>query len=210
MKPRCSTATFQRPSPAMSTFSPTGARSTRSPCCGTSAIRFVTIGSCVRWRIPRSGSSDASLAMLCGEPPDPQRPLFELDDEPAPTVRASRWNPRRDLRLGWNVIRGEQDDALSDDAAARLAAFSRARASDGFRRWTSAVRRVSRASVWREGLAREGEPGSARAPPSRSHCGVSWSASNEFVLERSGATLADVLEYARATNRERSGNVRIR
>ena len=72
---------------------------------------------------PALGLSDASLAMLCGEPPDPQAPLLELDEEPVPTVRASRWNPKRDLRLGWNVIRGEQDEALGDDAAVRLRRF---------------------------------------------------------------------------------------
>ena len=76
---------------------------------------------------PAVGLSDASLAMLCGEPPDPQRPLFAFDDEPAPTTRASRWNPKRDLRLGWNVIRGEQDDALGADAAARVKRFRRLR-----------------------------------------------------------------------------------
>ena len=27
-----------------------------------------------------------------------------LDDEPAPTARATRWDPKRDLRLGWNVF----------------------------------------------------------------------------------------------------------
>ncbi len=76
---------------------------------------------------PALGLSDASLAILCSEPPDLQRPLFVFDDEPAPTIRATRWDPKRDLRLGWNVIRGEQDEALGDVATERLQHFRKLR-----------------------------------------------------------------------------------
>ncbi len=72
---------------------------------------------------PAVGLSDASLAILCGEPADPQRQLFAFEDEPAPTLRPGRWDAKRDLRLGWNVIRGERDDALSDDAISACNAF---------------------------------------------------------------------------------------
>ncbi len=147
---------------ATSTCLPIVARSTRSRCYGTSTIRSVTIGCSAR--------SESRLRPLrrvarysLREPPDPQRPLFAFDEEPPPTTRSSRWNPKRDLRLGWNVIRGERDDALSAEAAARVARFRAACA----KRWLAAMESLPfeefARSVWREGLAREGEPGSARA-----------------------------------------------
>ncbi len=144
---------------------------------------------------PALGLSDASLAVLCGEPPDPQRPLLELDDEPVPTARASRWNPKRDLRLGWNVIRGEQDDALSEDAAARLRRFRASR-----ERWIQLMDEAPfeafAQTVWREGLAREGDPGSAHARAQQLALRRLLERLNAFVAQKAGATLADVLEYA--------------
>ena len=44
---------------------------------------------------PAMALSDATLALLCGEPPDAQTLLFEEDDA-APATRARRWDPRRD------------------------------------------------------------------------------------------------------------------
>jgi hypothetical protein len=111
---------------------------------------------------PAVGLSDASLAVLCSEPPSPQVPLFVVEDEPAPATRAGRWDPKRDLRLGWNVVRGDQDMALSEDARARLLRFRRLREG-----WLDALHgqpfeRFVRL-VWQQGLAREGPPTSARA-----------------------------------------------
>lgn len=144
---------------------------------------------------PAFGLSDASLAILCSEPPDPQRPLFAFDEEPAPTTRASRWNPKRDLRLGWNVIRGERDDGLSDEAAARVRRFRTLR-----QRWLDSMdempfERFAR-SVWREGLAREGEPGSARARAQQLVLRRLLARLLEFLRETPDATLAEVLTYA--------------
>ena len=48
---------------------------------------------------PALGLSDASLALLCAETPNPQTPLFVFDDDPAPTARATRWDP--DATCGW-------------------------------------------------------------------------------------------------------------
>ncbi len=146
---------------------------------------------------PALGLSDASLAILCSEPPDPQRPLFALDDEPAPTIRASRWDPKRDLRLGWNVIRGEQDDALSGDAAERVRRFRGLR-----ERWLellheSSFERFAR-TVWREALARQGEPGSARARAQQLALRRLLERLAAFVAENPGAGIGDVLEYAEA------------
>jgi len=144
---------------------------------------------------PALGLSDASLAILCGEPADPQRQLFAFEDEPAPTVRPGRWDAKRDLRLGWNVIRGERDDALSEDAAERLRHFRLLR--EGWLRLlqTEPFEELARA-VWREGLAREGEPGSARAAAQQAVLRRLLARLRDFVTRSAGATLEDALRYA--------------
>ena len=65
--------------------------------------------------------SDATLALLCGEPPNPQPALFILPE--GDTSGDRRWDRKRDVRLGTNVIAGERDGELSALAAARLRAF---------------------------------------------------------------------------------------
>ena len=87
--------------------------------------------------------SDASIAILCGDPADPQPLLFELpeDDDEAP---AARWDRKRDLRLGRNVTRGDVDGLLSDDARARLVAFRAAR-----ERWEASARTLGPAALAR-------------------------------------------------------------
>ncbi len=144
---------------------------------------------------PAFALSDASLAILCSEPPDPQRPLFAFDQEPAPTARASRWNPKRDLRLGWNVIRGERDDALSADATGRVRRFRRLREG-----WLAAMHErpfeLFARAVWREGLAREGEPESARARAQQVVLRRLLERLTQFAAENPDATVAGVLHYA--------------
>ena len=142
---------------------------------------------------PAFGLSDASLATLCGEPADPQRALFAFDEEFAPTVRASRWDPKRDLRLGWNVVRGEKDDALAPDAADRVRRFRRLREG-----WLATMESVPfedfARTVWREGLAREGAPGSARARAQQFALARLLRRLGDFARE--GASVAGVLDYA--------------
>ncbi|MEA2786219.1 MAG: ATP-dependent helicase UvrD/PcrA, partial [Candidatus Eremiobacteraeota bacterium] len=46
--------------------------------------------------------SDASIAILCGEPANPQPALFALPENDTDTDR--RWDRKRDLRLGSNVL----------------------------------------------------------------------------------------------------------
>ncbi len=142
------------------------------------------------------GLSDASLVVLCSEPPDPQRALFAFDHEPAPTVRATRWNPKRDLRLGWNVIRGDRDEALSDDAAGRVQRFRQLR-----ERWLAAMHELPFERfvrmVWSEGLARDGEPDSARSRAQQAILRRLLQRLNVFVAQNREATIADVLAYAR-------------
>ena len=77
--------------------------------------------------------SDASIAVLCGEPADPQPALFTAPDDEPETDR--RWDRKRDLRLGTNVLRGERDADLSATARERLTAFRARR-----RRWLEWVR----------------------------------------------------------------------
>lgn len=145
--------------------------------------------------------SDASLALLCREPPDPQRALFAFDEEPAPTARTGRWDPKRDLRLGWNVVRGELDEALSEEAASRVRRFRQLREG-----WIEAMQTLPFAGfvrkVWREGLAREGDPGSARGRAQQSILKRLVERLSDFFADRPEAMLGDVLEYAqeRMTN----------
>jgi superfamily I DNA/RNA helicase len=145
--------------------------------------------------------SDASLAVLCSEPPDPQRALFAFDQEPAPTARTGRWDAKRDLRLGWNVVRGELDEALSDAAATRVRRFRELRAG-----WIEAMHALPfeefARKVWREGLAREGDADSARGRAQQSVLERLLERLTGFLADRPEATLGDVLEYAqeRMTN----------
>ncbi|HKE38069.1 MAG TPA: 3'-5' exonuclease [Candidatus Baltobacteraceae bacterium] len=144
---------------------------------------------------PVLGLSDASLTILCSEPPNPQAPLFTLDDEPAPTTRSSRWDPKRDLRLGWNVVRGEQDDALDEIARERLACFREQRA-----KWLELARTASfetfARAVWGDALARDGAAGSARAQAQQLVLRRLLTRLNAFIEEHPDATLGDVLAYA--------------
>jgi superfamily I DNA/RNA helicase len=141
------------------------------------------------------GLSDASLLILCSEPPDPQRPLFAFDEEPPPTARSSRWNPKRDLRLGWNVIRGEQDDALSDDAAERIRNFRRQR-----ERWVELMESVPfetfARTVWREALPGDGDEDSARARTQQLVLRRLLRRLAAFVSEHPDAGAGEVLGYA--------------
>jgi superfamily I DNA/RNA helicase len=144
---------------------------------------------------PAWGLSDASLATLCGEPSNPQTPLFVLDDEPAPTVRVGRWDPKRDLRLGWNVVRGDRDDDLPPDARLRVERFRTMRQGwlDAMHDWP--FERFARA-VWREGLAAEGAPGSARAKAQQVVLRRLLARLQTFLSEAPDRTVGDALEYA--------------
>jgi superfamily I DNA/RNA helicase len=107
--------------------------------------------------------SDASVATLCSDPPDPQVALFAPDPEESPTVtRSGRWDPKRDVRLGWNVLRGDNDTQLNDVAHGRVRRFRELR-----REWIDALSTLPFATfvrkVWAEGLAVDGPAGSARA-----------------------------------------------
>lgn len=148
-------------------------------------------------RGPVYALSDASIATLCAEPPDAQTALFAFDDEPAPTTRSGRWDPKRDLRLGWNVTRGDQDEALNPTARARIRAFRAAR-----QQWLRALSEMPFTdfvrTVWRDGLAREGAPGSARALAQQLLLSRLLRRLSDYASAHPEATLGDILTYAQA------------
>jgi DNA helicase-2/ATP-dependent DNA helicase PcrA len=86
--------------------------------------------------------SDASLALLCGEPPNPQPALFALPEGASAGDR--RWDRKRDLRLGTNVVGGDRDAELSALARERLVAFRARRL-----RWIAWLRETDVASATR-------------------------------------------------------------
>ncbi|MDQ2857905.1 MAG: ATP-dependent helicase [Candidatus Eremiobacteraeota bacterium] len=71
--------------------------------------------------------SDASIAILCGEAPNPQPLLFDFPEEDGEESGARRYDRGRDLRLGRNVTRGDVDAELPQEARDRLLAFRAAR-----------------------------------------------------------------------------------
>ncbi len=144
---------------------------------------------------PALGLSDASLAILCGEPPSPQTPLLTVVEEPPATIRPSRWDPKRDLRLGWNVLRGEQDTALSETARARLSRFRELRAH-WLKLMDSSPFEAFVRTVWSEGLAREGAPASARARAQQLVLRRLLDRLGSFIAEHPEAAIADVLAHA--------------
>jgi len=79
--------------------------------------------------------SDASLAVLCGEPASTQALLFEDLPQTEETDGSRRWDRRRDMRLGTNVVRGDRDVDLTEEARERVVAFRARRLQ-----WQSLVR----------------------------------------------------------------------
>ncbi|HTX57876.1 MAG TPA: UvrD-helicase domain-containing protein [Candidatus Acidoferrales bacterium] len=136
--------------------------------------------------------SDASVAALCADPPDPQTALFSLEAEQAPTERTSRWNPKRDVRLGWNVLRGDADLSLNEIARERVARFRELR-----RGWVDAMTAQPFAefvrNVWAEGLAADGPPGSARERAQQHVLQALFRRLLHLRRERPGATLGELL-----------------
>jgi superfamily I DNA/RNA helicase len=74
-------------------------------------------------QLPFLRLSDASLALLCGEPASTQALLFEDLPQADETDTSRRWDRRRDLRLGTNVVRGDRDSDLPEQARERIIAF---------------------------------------------------------------------------------------
>jgi len=146
---------------------------------------------------PALALSDASVYVLCSEPPDAQTPLFPdlaAGEEPA---RSGRWSSERDLRLAWNVLRGDCDAQLSAVARERIRQL---RAQ--LRSWRDASARLELPElarlVWQEGLAAAGPPESARAAYQQQTLKRLHKRIAQFCARNPNASLAEFLEYAQA------------
>lgn len=146
---------------------------------------------------PAVALSDASIYTLCSEPPDAQGSLFAEDDEAAAQARSGRWDPKRDLRLGWNVLRGDQDARLSAPALERVRELRKKRAG-----WLEAMAALSLPQlvrrVWSEALAAAGTPGSARAAYQQQTLSRLYDRVVRFTQEHPNAGLGEFLEYAQS------------
>jgi len=72
-------------------------------------------------QLPAFALDDATLALLCGEPSSAQALLFDLPVDEAQEDR--RWDRKRDLRLGTNIVRGDRDADLTAAARTRVEDF---------------------------------------------------------------------------------------
>jgi len=139
--------------------------------------------------------ADSTLQTLCAEPPDAQVPLLELPEGDAALDRASRWDPIHTVRLGWSVIRGDQDARLSAVARERLEALRVKRLG-----WLEAMQRLELPqlirNVWSEGLAQRGAAGSARAEYQQLTLQRLYDRAVRFAREHPEGSLGGFLSYA--------------
>ncbi|HET6893959.1 MAG TPA: 3'-5' exonuclease [Candidatus Baltobacteraceae bacterium] len=146
---------------------------------------------------PALALSDASIYALCSEPPDAQTLLFEETAAEENAARAGHWDVRRDVRLAWNVLRGDQDERLSDLARERLRELR-----GKIARWrdllpcTDLPRFVR--LVWSEGLAAAGTAGGARAAYQQQTLARVMRRLERFTDDHPSASLAEFLDYAQA------------
>ncbi|MFN2448448.1 MAG: 3'-5' exonuclease [Candidatus Baltobacteraceae bacterium] len=104
---------------------------------------------------------DAAVQTLCAEAGDSQTALFN-DVPGVSALRSGRWDAKRDVRLGLNVLRGERDAHLTPSCRVRLQAFRAARENWLEMLRSASVPRLVRA-VWSQGLAAALPPQSAAA-----------------------------------------------
>lgn len=140
--------------------------------------------------------ADSTLAELCADPEDPQTKLFREEPVAAETgPHAPRWDPERDVRLGWNVLRGDRDEKLSDLARDRLMRLREQR-----RYWLAQLRVLQLPQfvrlVWSQGLARVAEPGSARFGYQQLTLARLYRRIETYAQEHADASLAEFLNYA--------------
>ncbi len=146
---------------------------------------------------PALALSDASLYVLCSDAPDAQTFLFDEAEDAAIQNRSGRWDSRRDVRLGWNTLRGDRDADLSAQARERIAWFREKRAG-----WLEALPRTPLPDlvrlVWSEGLARAGPPGSAHAAYQQQTLERVYERIAAFAERHPDASLGEFLEDAQA------------
>jgi DNA helicase-2/ATP-dependent DNA helicase PcrA len=141
--------------------------------------------------------SDASIYTLCTEPPEPQAALFSELQPETNGARSGRWDARRDVRLAWNVLRGDQDERLSALARERVM-----RLRTNLTRWRAALTQLELADfarlVWSEGLAAAGAPASAHSAYQQHALARLHDRMIAFTKRNPSAALGEFLEYAEA------------
>lgn len=146
---------------------------------------------------PAVALSDASIYTLCTDPPDAQTALFEELEGDGNGSRSGRWDAKRDLRLAWNVLRGDRDEHLSPIARERVQTLRAA-----VTRWREALARMELADfarlVWSEGLAAAGVRDSARAAYQQQTLARLHARIVRFSQEHPAASLGEFLDYAQA------------
>lgn len=146
---------------------------------------------------PALALSDATVYALCSEPADTQTLLFQELEGESNGARSGRWDPKRDLRLAWNVLRGDQDARLSATALDRVRQF-RTRLSS----WRDALTHMEVPDfvrlIWSEGLAAAGTPGSARAAYQQQTLARLFERIVRFTQTHPNASLGEFLDYAQA------------
>lgn len=144
---------------------------------------------------PALALADSTLAALCAEPEDSQTLLFTEEPLPETGPHAPRWDPMRDVRLGWNVLRGDRDAALPDLARDRLMRLRELR-----KEWLNALRTLPLPElvrlVWSQGLARKGAAGSARAAYQQLTLRRLYDRLEAFASDHPESSLAEFLTYA--------------
>ncbi len=139
--------------------------------------------------------ADSTLATLCAEPEESQTLLFSEEPLVETGPHAPRWDPMRDVRLGWNVLRGDRDRSLPDLTRDRLMQLRELR-----KEWLSAMKMLPVSElvrlIWSQGLARAGEPGTARAAYQQLTLRRLHDRIEKFAAEHSEASLAEFLVYA--------------
>ncbi len=97
------------------------------------------------------------------------------------------------MRLGWNVLRGDQDARLNESARLRLQRFRSQRES-----WIALMHTAPFGdfvrTVWAEGLATDGMPDSARALAQQHVLRVLFDRLSGLRARHPGATLGDLLD----------------
>jgi len=138
--------------------------------------------------------SDSTVAALCAEPEDSQTLLFNEEPLAQTGPHAPRWDPMRDVRLGWNVLRGDRDASLPDLARDRLMRLRELR-----RAWLSAMKALPVPDlvrlIWSQGLA-GAQAGTARASYQQLTLRRLHGRIEKFAAEHPDASLAEFLEYA--------------
>lgn len=139
--------------------------------------------------------SDASIYTLCSEPPDAQTLLFEELPQDGDGARSGRWDAKRDVRLAWNVLRGDQDERLSDAARERVR-----RLRESIARWRQALITMELPDftrlVWSEALAAAGPPQSAKAAYQQQTLARLHARIVRFAQDNPDGSLGEFLDYA--------------